>query len=229
MWLEKIDILNDLGTVSVVVKLFLALILGGILGLEREQKQRPAGLRTYVLVCLGATLACITNLYILSTNHVSDPARIPAQVISGIGFLGAGTIIVTRKNQVKGLTTAAGLWCCAAIGIAIGSGFYSGAILCALLISVSLRILTIVDRKVSKKSHILQLYAEYDSGVFVKELSKYAMSSKYRLSDIEIITSKIDDLHTMTFLLRIDSPDKKEIVIEQLLHLNGCVVIEQIS
>ena len=108
MILENIDFLNKFNGVSVFVRLILALILGALLGIERERKQRPAGLRTYTLVCLGSALAAVTNEYICTIYPSADPARIPAQIVSGIGFLGAGTILVTKEHQVKGLTTAAG-------------------------------------------------------------------------------------------------------------------------
>ena len=99
MYFENIPVFSELNLFSILFRIALALILGGALGIEREQKQHPAGFRTYVIVCLGATLACITNLYMCERLGGTDPARIPAQVISGIGFLGAGTILVTRNNQ----------------------------------------------------------------------------------------------------------------------------------
>jgi len=89
------------------------MLLGGILGIERGRKYRPAGFRTYMLVCLGTTIVMLTNQYVYERYGGGDPVRMGAQVISGIGFLGAGTIIVTGHNQVKGLTTAAGLWAAA--------------------------------------------------------------------------------------------------------------------
>ena len=106
MILENIDFLNEFNGVSVFVRLILALILGALLGIERERKQRPAGLRTYTLVCLGSALAAVTNEYICTIYPSADPARIPAQIVSGIGFLGAGTILVTvfsivDKNFLK--------------------------------------------------------------------------------------------------------------------------------
>lgn len=101
MILENIDFLNEFNGVSVFVRLILALILGALLGVERERKQRPAGLRTYTLVCLGSALAAVTNGYICTIYPSADPARIPAQIVSGIGFLGAGTILVTKVHQVK--------------------------------------------------------------------------------------------------------------------------------
>lgn len=123
------ELLQELNWISITVRLLLALICGGILGIEREKKRRPAGLRTYMLVCVGAAFVMITNEYMSFKYEGVDPSRMGAQVISGIGFLGAGTIIVTGRNRVKGLTTAAGLWAAACIGLAAGAGFYSGQLL----------------------------------------------------------------------------------------------------
>lgn len=120
--------LAELNTVSMLLRVLLSVLLGGILGLERTCKRRPAGMRTYMLVCLGAATAMMTGVYLYdSYGAVTDPARIAAQVITGVGFLGAGTIMTTRYHRVKGLTTAAGLWVAACIGLAVGAGWYLGS------------------------------------------------------------------------------------------------------
>ena len=106
---------------SVVIRILASIIVGGLIGLERGMKNRPAGLRTYMLVCIGACLIMLTNQYIYQFTGAGDPMRLGAQVVSGIGFLGAGTIVVTRHNQIKGLTTAAGLWASAGVGLALGA------------------------------------------------------------------------------------------------------------
>ena len=116
--------LRELTLLSVFVRILTAIVLGGAIGLERGMKNRPAGLRTYMLVCIGACMVMITNQYAVQVFGVGDPVRMAAQVVSGIGFLGAGTIIVTSRNQIKGLTTAAGLWASACVGLAVGIGFY---------------------------------------------------------------------------------------------------------
>lgn len=116
----------ELSEVTVVVRLLLSAFFGGMLGIERTRKQRPAGLRTYMLVCVGASVVMMTAQF-MSAFYGGDPGRMPAQIICGIGFLGAGTIMVTRYFRVKGLTTAAGLWVSACMGLAIGIGFYFGA------------------------------------------------------------------------------------------------------
>ena len=114
---------REITYLSIIVRIFAATVVGGLIGLERGMKNRPAGLRTYMLVCVGACLIMLTNQYIYQFTGSGDPMRLGAQVVSGIGFLGAGTIIVTKHNQIKGLTTAAGLWASAGVGLAFGIGF----------------------------------------------------------------------------------------------------------
>ena len=130
--------LREINTISIIIRLTLATICGGILGAERGRKKRPAGFRTHILVCIGAAMIMITSQYMSDIlGMTGDASRMGAQVISGIGFLGAGTIMVVGKNEVKGLTTAAGLWACACMGLAVGIGFYEGAILsCIFLYAV---------------------------------------------------------------------------------------------
>ena len=107
--------LREVTLLAVVLRIFLSVLIGGLIGLERGLKNRPAGLRTYMVVCLGACLVMLTNQYVCQVFGTGDPVRMGAQVVSGIGFLGAGTIIVTKRNQIKGLTTAAGLWASASM------------------------------------------------------------------------------------------------------------------
>lgn len=133
--------LREVTLLSVVLRISIAMVLGGCIGLERGLKNRPAGLRTYILVCVGSCLIMLTNQYIYQVFQTGDPVRMGAQVVSGIGFLGAGTIVVTQRSQIKGLTTAAGLWAAAAVGLAVGIGFYEAAILGSVVIFLTLTIL----------------------------------------------------------------------------------------
>lgn len=137
--------------IELVARLLLAFILGGVIGFEREQLGRPAGLRTHVLVCIGAALVQITVLdyYALNPSYTSDPFRMGAQVISGIGFLGAGTII-KEGASVKGLTTAATLWAVACVGLTVGTGLYIQAIVANLVIYLGLRGLKKVEYRITK-------------------------------------------------------------------------------
>ena len=125
---EMLPILAEPNLLSIFVRCMLAIICAGIIGYDRHTHGAPAGLRTHILVCLGAVIAMCTGQFTAFVFGSSDITRIGAQVVSGIGFLGAGSIIVTRSNHVAGLTTAAGLWASACIGLALGIGFYEGAL-----------------------------------------------------------------------------------------------------
>ena len=145
--------LNALNIWSVSLRVVLSVLLGGFIGLERGHHGRAAGLRTHILVCLGAAMSTMVGLYSVSVlGFNSDPLRVGAQVVSGIGFLGAGTIMVRNKDQVTGLTTAAGLWATACIGLAVGLGFYSAAVLAFLVVIVSVSVLVHLERTVKRRS-----------------------------------------------------------------------------
>lgn len=136
--LHFLDGIRGITLLPVIIKLLLALLLGGVIGVERSYKNRPAGFRTHILVTLGATVASMSGIYLyVRAGLPADVSRLGAAVVSGLGFLGAGTIIVTRNYTVKGLTTAAGLWTSGIIGLALGAGFYEGAFIAAALVLLS--------------------------------------------------------------------------------------------
>jgi len=228
MVLENIRILSDLNLLSIIVRISLALVLGGILGMERQQKQRPAGFRTYIIVCLGATLACITNVYMVNYLGGGDPARIPAQVISGIGFLGAGTILVTRNSHVKGLTTAAGLWCVATIGIAVGCGFYTGAIICTLAIEFSLAFLMYFDKKLSYNSKYLSFYAEFSDSKYIRELVTFAKKENISLHDLDMFKAPDSQNIMATFTIQMKNKSMREETSDKISNFNGLIFIEEL-
>ena len=159
---------------AVALRIVAAVIIGGLLGLERGMKNRPAGLRTYMLVCTGACLVMLTNQYVCQVFGTGDPTRMAAQVVSGIGFLGAGTIIVTRHSQIKGLTTAAGLWTAAGVGLALGVGFYEAAVAGALVIFLTLTVLSRLDARMHRKTRYFDIYIELPRqmglGAFIHQL-----------------------------------------------------------
>ena len=140
------DGLRDVTLASVTTRMLLAVLCGGLIGIERAYKRRPAGFRTHILICLGAAITTLTSQFLyLNLHYYTDMARLGAQVVAGIGFIGAGTIIVTRQHRVKGLTTAAGLWASAIIGLALGGGFYEGALLTTVLVLVAESFLSRLD------------------------------------------------------------------------------------
>lgn len=177
--------LEDLTFGSIIIRILIAIILGGILGLERAKKHHAAGLRTYILVCLGSTIAMLTNEFITEKTNLGDSARLGAQVISGIGFLGAGTILVTSRNQIKGLTTAAGLWACACLGLAIGVGFYSLAIISAAVIILILASLPTIEHAFTRKSRYFDIHIEFGCRENMREFIGYARENNFKVISIE--------------------------------------------
>lgn len=132
------DGIRALGFGAVLAKMLIACLCGTVIGLERSSKNRPAGFRTHILVCLAAAVAAMTSLYIfLEMKMPADISRICGQVLSGLGFIGAGTIVITKRLTIKGLTTAAGLWTTGVIGLAIGSGYYELGLLGTVLVLVT--------------------------------------------------------------------------------------------
>ena len=156
------------------LRILCAVFIGGLLGLDRGLKNRPAGMRTYMLVCVGSCLIMLTNQFIYQSAGTGDPVRMGAQVVSGIGFLGAGTIIVTRRSQIKGLTTAAGLWAAAGVGLALGVGFYFGAALGGAAIFGVMTLLHRMDNKLQSNARTIEVYVEmsqdFSVGDFLREL-----------------------------------------------------------
>ena len=156
------------------LRILCAVFIGGLLGLDRGLKNRPAGMRTYMLVCVGSCLIMLTNQFIYQSAGTGDPVRMGAQVVSGIGFLGAGTIIVTRRSQIKGLTTAAGLWAAAGVGLALGVGFYFGAALGGAAIFGVMTLLHLMDNKLQSNARTIEVYVEmsqdFSVGDFLREL-----------------------------------------------------------
>jgi putative Mg2+ transporter-C (MgtC) family protein len=179
--------ISSINDTSILLRLFLSIILGGVIGFERGRAGRPAGLRTHILVCLGSTLAIMTNQYVYEKYGISDPTRLGAQVISGIGFLGAGTIIVTGRHQVKGLTTAAGLWATACMGLAIGIGFYKAAIVACLFIAFVTVVLHRLDNMMLSKSKVLDVYVEFSKTASITSVLDTMKSLMVHIDSIEMV------------------------------------------
>lgn len=172
--------------ISILLRLLLATLLGGCIGLERGTRRRPAGLRTFSLVCLGSALAMIANLYLLDiSSSGTDIGRIPAGVVSGIGFLGVGTIVMTGKNYVKGLTTAACLWVTGVLGIAIGAGCIAASLISFLLIIFIMKALYYVGRYQTEKNRFILLYVELDKENGLGFLTKFILDKGFEICSID--------------------------------------------
>lgn len=223
------EAVNGVDLLSVFVKLLLASVLGGVIGAERGQKRRAAGLRTHLLVCIGATLAMMTNQYI-SIVFGGDPSRLGAQVISGIGFLGAGTILVTRTRHVKGLTTAAGLWASACMGLAIGIGFYEAAILACFFIWFSMVTLHSFDAFLLKRSRVFELYIEFADAPDLSNFIASMAGLGIKVTAIEHIGGKENKPGAGCVLvtLRFERKGKHGSVLDEVSKMPGILFVEYI-
>ena len=177
--------LREVTYLAVALRILMAVILGGLLGLERELKNRPAGMRTYMLVCSGACLMMLTNQYIFQVFGTGDPVRMGAQVVSGIGLLGAGTISVTKHSQIQGLTTAAGLWTSAGVGLALGLGFYEAAVIGCVASVVVMTLLQRMDSKIHRKTKRMDIYFELEAQVPLGDFLRAVRSLQVEVNNVE--------------------------------------------
>ncbi|MBR0600347.1 MgtC/SapB family protein [Sinanaerobacter chloroacetimidivorans] len=221
----------DVNLFTVAFRLFLAVVFGGIIGLERGANKHAAGFRTHILVCIGACLAMLTNQFIFTNiTEISDPSRMGAQVITGVGFLGVGTILVTGGHKIKGLTTAAGLWTSACIGLALGIGFYSGAFMTVLLVYIALALLPKVETFFYHRSRIMDLYIELDSLSGLNDFLCYVKSLNIRIQDTQLSKTNTVSTGEIGFHLSIKIPKEMDHleVIEKLKAQKGIYLIEEI-
>ena len=192
MWLvEAYEYLQEFNAVSIAVRIFLAMVVGGLIGIERGKQGRAAGMRTHILVCLGAALTVMIGVYARESLGVvnSDPLRIAAQVVSGIGFLGVGTILIKGRFQITGLTTAAGVWATATIGLALGIGFYEGALLVFAATFLTVTLLHKLEYKLGKQQRRFGIYVEINSDKNIRHAIT-ALETKYGASGIQVTAAR---------------------------------------
>lgn len=174
-----------MSALDVVIRLALAAVMGGFVGLERATRRQVSGMRTFALLCLGSALTMIANIYIAAMFGLNDPTRIPAAAIGSIGFLGVGTIFVAGRGQVRGMTTAASLWTVSALGIAIGAGLYLCSITSVILIIFINHILVAISHYQESVNREIVFYAEIKKGDSLKDFLKFLQNSGYKISSIE--------------------------------------------
>ena len=234
--------LREFNIVSVLLRLFLALLFGGLLGLERVSRHKAAGLRTYMLVCLGATLTMLLGQYqsymldtawagaVAQVGMRTDISRFSAQVINGIGFLGAGTIIVTGHQAVKGLTTAAGLWASACMGLVIGAGFYECVLLGIILMFLCMRLLTPIETHLIEKSRNMNLYIEFESMEDVRTIAGRLREHGVHIYDIDLDRGKKEEERnpSAVFSLRLEQRQSHTRIIAALFELEHIKLIEEV-
>ena len=237
-----LDYMRELNTASVMLRLVLAVLFGGVIGLERGRKRRAAGLRTYMLVCLGAALTVLLSMYeYYMVTHPwaelaaeigirTDVSRFGAQVINGIGFLGAGTIIVTGRQEVKGMTTAAGLWASACTGLAIGAGFYECVFLAFLLITIVIRVLPQVETYIVENARNMNIYVEFESLDDVGDIISRIKSQDVQIYDVEIDHGREEKLRnpSAVFSIRLNHKQMHTQVFAAISELASVRTIDEI-
>ena len=228
--LHVFDAFRDISTLSVGIRLLMAVLCGGVIGLEREYKRRPAGFRTHILICLGASVTTLTSHYLLLYMECyTDVGRLGAQVIAGIGFIGAGCILVTRNRRVRGLTTAAGLCSAAIIGLAIGAGFYEGAIYATLLVLLAEMVLTKLKYLLWRDTPEINLYLECTQNACLDQLMQDLRMEGVKILDLEITRATACEQGTACALLTLQL--HKQYDMDQLLReisdCQGVMSVEQ--
>ena len=223
--------LRDMTMLSVTVRLLLATLCGGIIGIEREFKRRPAGFRTHILICLGAAITTLTSQYLFLVMHYNtDVARLGAQVVAGIGFIGAGTIIVTRRQRVKGLTTAAGLWASAIVGLALGAGFFEGGVLVTVLIVMAERVFSRLEYFLLRRSPDIYLYMEYTERNCLDEVMRIFRDHHVRMLHLEVTRATGSEKQSANaiFFLRLDRRTDGEALHRDLMAVKGVLSADRL-
>ena len=222
---------GNLGWLTVTVRLVLAMICGGVIGLERERKRRPAGFRTHILICLGAAMTTMTSQYlVLNLGLFTDMARLGAQVIAGIGFIGAGTIIITKRRQVKGLTTAAGLWAAAIVGLCCGAAFFEGAVLATAIILLAELVFSKLEYFLVSNARVFNIYVEYsDSSKLGTVVDTIKKTDAYIL-DMEITKKSSAEGRNPCAVFSIRTPRKitHQAIMTMLAKLDGVLSVEEL-
>lgn len=239
---DTLGMLRQFNLLSVVLRLLLAILFGGMLGIDRAKKGRAAGFRTYMFVCLGAALAMLLSQYETAmldgpwagiaqeVGIRTDVSRFGAQVINGIGFLGAGTILVTGRQEVKGLTTAAGLWASACMGLAIGAGFYECVVLAFVLIFLCICVLPQIDTIIVSRARNMNVYVEFTSLDDVGAIINCIKAQDVHIYEVELSRGRADHSERpgAVFSLRLNHRRHHEQVLAAIAGLETVTTIDEI-
>ena len=203
--LPVFDFTREMTLLAVAARMLTAMACGGVIGIERELKRRPAGFRTHILICVGASITVLTNLFLYQVMHLyTDVSRMGAQVITGISFIGAGTIIVTKRRRVKGLTTAAGLWAVGIIGLVCGAGYLEMALFASAMVLFAELVLSRLEYRFVRHIKDTNLYVEYESADDIQEIMTTLAGFGLEVGDLEISRIQGEDgkMHCCAILAR---------------------------
>ena len=230
--LRCFDFIREMNMLAITARLVLAVLCGGVIGLEREVRRRSAGFRTHILICMGSAITILTNLYLYQVMHLyTDISRMGAQVIAGVSFVGAGTIIVTRSNRVKGLTTAAGLWTASIIGLACGAGYAECAIFSTLMVMLAELVLIRIEYRFVKRSREINLYVEYSLPSTVQRLVRVLRTENIPMNDMEVNRmSEANGSYRYSAILTIllTRQDLEQKIIQKFEQTDGVLAVEKL-
>lgn len=227
--MKFISLIDDFTITSIALRLLLSCVLGGIIGIEREQKRHSAGFRTFTLVCLGSTLATIANIYLYEGTGSADTSRIAAGVVSGIGFLGVGTIIITPKHRVKGLTTAAALWATGCLGIALGAGMIITSIFSFAIIMITMSILQHLSTYIGAHNRIITLYVEVKEENALDNFLSYIKEKEYTILTLEKSKTELSKGHfSVSLEIDLGKHTQHIDVIHEMGKVDGVFYIEEV-
>ena len=218
-----LNFLREPDLLGMTIRVLLALVCGGAIGIERTGKRRPAGFRTHILLCLGAAMTTATSQYVyVVLGLYSDVARLGAQVIAGISFIGAGAIMMTKWRRVRGLTTAAGLWVVAIVGLCCGTAFYEGAVYATILVLVAEVFFSKLEYRLLRETKEVAVYTEYASSSCLEDIIARCHTLGVKIVDVEI-TKKDDESGRSCALLALLSRQGagREDILRELSEIEG--------
>lgn len=226
------DFVRDVTLLSVATRMVLAVLCGGLIGLEREYKRRPAGFRTHILICLGAAMTTLTSQYLyLNMGMYTDVSRLGAQVIAGVGFIGAGTIIVTKRQRVKGLTTAAGLWTAAIIGLVCGAGYVECAVFATFMVLVAELLLIRIEYRFAQRADDINLYIEYNDANAIEEIVRLIRERHLKMRELEItrVSNEEDNIRYCAIIgMRVSKKQLDEEIVKAITSINHVTTVEEL-
>ena len=224
-----LNIIHDFNMISVVLRIVLAASCGAVLGIERAKSHQAAGMRTYMVVCIGSAIVMLTSHYMYLQFNTGDPARLGAQVISGIGFLGAGSIILEGKTRVRGLTTASGLWTSACIGLALGIGFYSGGILATAAVYIITSKLKPVAKHFKTDEIDFAIYIQMESSEGFSDVFLFIKEYGGTVEKVEMNKSHKDGTCSGMIYIHLPVSDNPDTFIEMLRIQPQVIAVKEIS
>ena len=225
--LNGLHFLRQPDLLGMTVRVLLARVCSGLIGLERSNKRRPAGFRTHILICLGAAMTTATSQYMyVVMRYPISMSRMGAQVIAGVSFIGTGAIIMTKWRRVRGLTTAAGLWVVAIVGLCCGAGFYEGAVYATFLVLVAEVFFSKLEYSLVRRDRLVNVYIEYAKPSCLEEMVSRCHILGAKIVDVEI-TKKSDKggNSCAVFALRSRQGAGREDILRELAGIEGVLTV----